>query len=55
MGESTPHQVGRDICGGVGQTTRRAVAEGSPADPDDDAEDRFNRNGEVELPGCWVT
>ena len=34
---------------------KEAVGEGGPADPDDTLEECFNRDGGLEVPGCWTT
>ena len=41
------------LCHGPWQKTG-TVGEGGPAYPDDTAEECFNRDGGLEVPGCWT-
>ena len=53
MGESPSDRLGRDHSAGPRQRTG-AIGEGGPAHPDDTSEERFNRDGGLEVPGCWI-
>ena len=53
MGELPHNPLGGDHSAGPWQR-RGAVGEGGPAHPDALSEECFNRDGGLEVPGCWT-
>ena len=55
VGEPPPHQLGTDISAGQGQGTSGTTTEGGPLIQMTPAEERFDQDRGLEIPGCWTT